>query len=112
MFNADDRASRCASALWSHHQWEHADYEMDGSGELGDRIAKGHQLQKVAILEEHGFTPETWTALLNERLSECFTNHYIRAAIEVEPMESWVKHNTYVYAMGEWSSLAFLEGGE
>jgi len=115
----DDRASRCASELWRFSQNEFMDYELDGSGDCGPLIARAHQVSKLAILERHGFTPATWSALLDERLGGGYGNYLLRLEIEVEPMDEWLDNNTFVCTLGypghpgaEYSSIAYLKGGE
>lgn len=109
MEHGSDRLSRAASAIWKFNEHTWMDYEMDGSGDCGPLIAKAHQTSRVAILEEHGFTPEAYNEALNERLDSKWLYF---SGLEVQPMDEWLDDNTFVYTgAGEYSSLSYLKGG-
>lgn len=115
MFNADDRLSRAASAIWRSFEHEQAEYDMDGSGELGPVIARHLHEGRVAMLRVFGFTPESYNKALRERLAPDYPRMSYRAfnllgILEVEPMDEWLDNNTFVDTGGELSSLAYLKG--
>lgn len=102
---ADDRLSRAASAVWRIDQDAHMDYEMDGSGDCGEMIARAHNRAKLAAIEEQGFSAESYNAALAERLDSKWLYF---SGLEVESEQEFYENHTYVDTGGELSSIAFL----
>jgi len=117
MFGADDKLSRAASAVWEieSHSW--MDFAMDGSGELGDRIAKHHNDCKLAAVRAAGFAPAEYNNALRDRLvnedgTMSYRVHQLLCTLEVEDEVEYHLNHTYVVTCGELSSLAYLTGGD
>jgi hypothetical protein len=95
------------------------DYALDGSGELGGRIAAGHARFERAAVEEAGFTVEEYNLELRRRFGVAddglgrmsYGTYRWLSELEVETEEEYRLNHTYVDTGGEQSSLAYLMGG-
>lgn len=116
MFGATNSLSLAASAIWRGRQHQDLDYQMDGSGELGASIAAHHHASEVAVLAEHGFTPESYNAAIRRAIgTESYAAYRWLTDLSVDP--DWVDNNTFVCTNGypghpeaEYSSVAYLKG--
>lgn len=115
MFGATDNLSRAASGVYRVELYAHHDYDMDGSGELGDRIARSHNNAKLALVRQAGFTPAEYNAELRRRLAPQYprmshSTYSWLQILEVEDEETFHDNHTFVETYpGELSSLAFLK---
>lgn len=118
----DNRLSMAAGEIWNQGKYEWQDYAMDGSGDCGPLIAKGHQISRIAILERWGYTPQEYNQELRDRMcgeeypKMSYNVFCLLGELEVEPMDEWLDHNTVVCTLGypghpgaEYSTLAYLK---
>jgi hypothetical protein len=123
MFNADNRLSMAASAIWNSYEQEDQEMSLDGSGELGGRIARGMQEWRLKVIGEFGFTPKSYNEALRRSLCGeeyphmSYGTYQLLSILEVESLEEYDDHHTVVCTLGypghpgaEYSTIAYLKG--
>jgi len=116
MFGATDNLSKAASRIWLAETQPDPYDAMGYDADCGPLIERSHQIWKLRVLAEYGFTPETYNAELRQRMcgdeypKMSYSVFHLLRTLEVESPLDWYLSHTSVETCGEQSSLGYLYG--